>query len=85
MLKLVESLASKAARAKRTTVEFMPLREGTFHHCAWCGQYAKGSPKGWHYYQALDYTYPGGLRVVGEVCANRECQMSVKAKYPKPE
>ena len=48
MLKLVESLGAKAERGKRTTVEYLPLNEGTSHHCAWCDMYAKGRPKGWH-------------------------------------
>ena len=31
MLKSVESLAAKAERAKRTTVEYLPLQEGASH------------------------------------------------------
>ena len=85
MLKLVESLAAKAERAKRTTVEFLPLHQGSSHHCLWCGQYAKGSPKGWQNYRAVDHSHPGGIKVMGEVCADRECHMSIAAKYPHPD
>jgi hypothetical protein len=61
MLKLVESLEAKAERAKRTTVEYLPSQEGTSHHYVWCGLYAKGKPKGWHRYKALDASLPGGV------------------------
>jgi hypothetical protein len=81
MLKLVESLAAKAERAKRTTVEFLPLHQGISHHCLWCGQYAKG----WQSYRAVDHSHPGGIKVMGEVCADRECHMSIAAKYPHPD
>jgi ferredoxin len=53
MLKLVESLGAKAERAKRTTIEYLPLQDGTSHHCAWCGLCAKGRPKGWQRYKAF--------------------------------
>ena len=33
MLKLVESLAAKAERAKHTTVEYLPFQEGISHDC----------------------------------------------------
>ena len=85
MLKLVESLAAKAERAKRTTVEFLPLHKGISHHCLWCGQYAKGSPKGWQSYRAIDHSHPKGIKVMGEVCADRESHMSIAAKYPHPD
>ena len=85
MLKLVESLAAKAERAKRTTVEFLPLHKCISHHCLWCGQYAKGSPKGWLSYRAVDHSHPKGIKVMGEVCADRECHMSIAAKYPHPD
>jgi hypothetical protein len=74
MLKLVESLAVKAKRAKSTTVVFVPLSEsGVSHRCSWCGQFAKG--KGWNGYRAVDQSYPrGGLAVAGDVCSDRECR-----------
>jgi hypothetical protein len=85
MLKSVESLAAKAERAKRTTVEYLPLQEGASHHCAWCGVYAKRRPKGWQRYKALDTSLPGGGKVMGEVCGNPECRVSIETKYPQPE
>ena len=45
MLRLVESLATKAERAKTTTVEFFPLREATSHKCGWCETFARGTRK----------------------------------------
>ena len=85
MLKLVESLAVKAKRAKSTTVVFVPLSEsGVSHRCSWCGQFAKGKPKGWNGYRALDQSYPrGGLAVAGDVCSDRECKIGIQAKYTK--
>jgi hypothetical protein len=85
MLKLVESLAAKAARAKRTTVEYLPLQGSTSHRCAWCNLYVKGSPKGWQCYKALDRCLPGGVKVMGEVCRNHECRVSIEAKYSLPD
>jgi hypothetical protein len=85
MLKLVESLAAKAERAKHTTVEYLPFQEGISHHCTWCGLYAKGSPKGWQCFKALDPSLPGGVKVMGEVCGNPECRISVEAKYTRLE
>jgi hypothetical protein len=85
MLKSVESLAAKAERAKRTTVEYLPLQEGASHHCAWCGVYAKRRPKGWQRYKALSTSLPGGGEVMGEVYGNPECRVSIEAKYPQPE
>jgi hypothetical protein len=84
MLKLVESLAAKVERAKRTTVEYLPLQDGTSHRCKWCGLYAKGSPKGWQCYKAVDPSVPRGVKVMGEVCGNPECRVSVEAKYAQP-
>jgi hypothetical protein len=85
MLKLVESLAVKAKRAKSTTVVFVPLSEsGVSHRCSWCGQFAKGKLKGWNGYHAVDHSYPpGGLAVAGDVCCDRECRISIQAKYTK--
>jgi hypothetical protein len=84
MLRLVESLAVKAKRAKSTTVVFVPLGESVSHRCSWCGEFAKGIPKGWNGYRAVDHTYPrGGLAVAGDICPNRECRISIKAKYAK--
>jgi hypothetical protein len=77
MLRLVESLAAKTERAKRTTVEYLSLLGDASHHCAWCGQYAKGSPKSWQCYGALDRAIPGGDKAAGEVCGNPECRVSV--------
>jgi hypothetical protein len=71
MLRLVESLATKAERAK-TTVEFFPLREATSHKCGWCETFVKGNPKGWHSYRGVDRSYPGGLNVGGDVCSAKE-------------
>jgi hypothetical protein len=85
MLKLVESLAAKAERAKRTTVEYLPLQTSPFHRCAWCNSHAKGSPKGWQSYNALDRSLPGGVKETGEVCGNHECRVSIEAKYSQPE
>ena len=81
MLRLVESLATKAERAKTTTVEFFPLREAPSHKCGWCETYAKGNPKGWHSYRGVDRSYPGGLNVGGDVCSAKECRLSIQAKY----
>jgi hypothetical protein len=84
MLKLVGSLAVKAKRAKSTTVVFVPLGESISHRCSWCGQFAKGTPKGWNGYQAMDYSYRGvKLSVAGDVCADTECRISIQAKYTK--
>jgi hypothetical protein len=84
MLKLVESLAVKAKRAKSTTVVFVPLGEsGVSHCCSWCGKFAKGKPKGWSGYRAVDHTYPRGLSVAGDVCSDKECRISIQAKYAK--
>jgi hypothetical protein len=54
MLKLVESLAARAKRARSTTVVFVPLGESVSHRCSWCGRFAKGTPKGWNGYRAVD-------------------------------
>jgi hypothetical protein len=81
MLRLVESLAIKAERAKTTTIEFFPLREAPSHKCGWCETYAKGNPKGWHSYRGVDHSYPGGSNVGGDVCSAKECWLSIQAKY----
>jgi hypothetical protein len=83
MLKLVESLAVKAERAKSTTVVFVALGESVSHRCSWCGQFAKGNPKSWNSYHAVDHTYPRGLNIVGDVCPKRECRISIQAKYTR--
>jgi len=85
MLKLVESLAAKAKRARSTTVVFVPLGESVSHRCSWCGRFAKGTPKGWNGYRAVDHTYPRGLNVAGDFCSDRECRISIQAKYAKNE
>ena len=85
MLTLVELLAAKVERAKRTTVQYLPLQEAISHHCVWCGLYAKGSPKGWRCYKALDPTLLGAVKVMGEVCGSPECRVSIEAKYPRSE
>jgi hypothetical protein len=82
MLKLVESLGVKRKRAKSTTVVFVPLGESISHRCSWCGQFAKGIPKGWNGYHALDHAYSReGVAVVGDICSDRECRISIQAKY----
>jgi hypothetical protein len=81
MLKLVESLATKAERAKSTTVEFFPLREGFSHRCSWCETYANGNPKSWDSFRAVARSDPVWLNVVGDVCADKECRISIQAKY----
>jgi len=74
----------KAKRAKSTTVVFVPLGESTSHHCFWRGQFAKGKLKGANGYRAVDHTYPrGGLAITGDVCSDRECKISIQAKYTK--
>jgi hypothetical protein len=84
MLKLVESLAAKITRAKSTTVVFEPLGDSVSHRCSWCGQFAKGGAKGWNGYRAMDHANsPQGLAVVGDVCSNKECRISIQAKYTK--
>jgi hypothetical protein len=56
MLKLVESLATKAERAKSTTVEFSPLiSEAYARKCDWCERFTT-SPKGWVSYRAVEKT-----------------------------
>jgi hypothetical protein len=82
MLKLVESLAVKAQRAKSTTVEFIPLRETTtIHECDWCGTVGSGKRKGWNSYTALERSARGEFPVTGDVCPNAECRISLQAKY----
>ncbi len=85
MLKLVESLAVKAQRAKTTTVEFLPLREsgtGT-HKCSWCETVVKGKRKGWNSYRATERIgTTTELRFEGDVCPREECRISLQAKHP---
>jgi hypothetical protein len=46
--------------------------------------FAKGTPKGWNGYQAMDYSYRGvKLNVAGDVCADTKCRISIQAKYTK--
>jgi hypothetical protein len=86
MLKLVESLATKAERAKHTTVAFTPLPDcviGTYK-CAWCESVVKGKRQGWSGFEALgEPKAPGPVRVSGIVCSRRECRVSLQAKYTK--
>ena len=78
MLKLVESLAAKAKRARSTTVVFVPLGESVSHRCSWCGRFAKGTPKGWNGYRAVDHTYPRGLNVAGDVSRTENAGLAFK-------
>jgi hypothetical protein len=81
MLKLVESLATKAERAKATTVEFSPLRGTHPRNCDWCEKYA-ANPKGWASYEAVERGKQGNVfRVTGDVCSDPECRLSVQARY----
>lgn len=81
MLKLVESLAIKAERAKPTNVQFFPLRAGFSHRCSWCGTFAKGNPITWDSFTAFSWTGTRWVQVVGDVCADQECQLSTQAKF----
>ena len=45
MLRLVESLATKAERAKTTSVEFFPLREATSHKSVGAKRSSRGTRK----------------------------------------
>ena len=60
MLKLVESLAVKAERAKKTTVQFIPLRDSGSgaHKCSWCETVVRGKRKGWNSYHAIERLGP---------------------------
>ena len=84
MLKLVESLAVKAERAKKTTVQFIPIRDrgtGT-HKCNWCETVVRGKRKGWNSYHATERLGPTTeLRFDGDVCPREECRISLQAKY----
>jgi hypothetical protein len=85
MLKLVESLAVKAQRAKRTTVEFVPLRDGGtgVHKCSWCQTVVRGKRKSWNSYRATERIgNTTELRFEGDVCPREECRISLQAKYP---
>jgi CheY-like chemotaxis protein len=44
---------------------------------------AKGAPKGWNGYRAVGVTYPHGLAVSGVVCSDKECRISIQAKYSR--
>jgi hypothetical protein len=82
MLKLVESLSIKAARAKHTSIEFIPLREsgtGTYK-CGWCETVVKGKRKGWNSYRAT-VDKPVRVQICGDACPRRECRISLQAKY----
>jgi hypothetical protein len=87
MLKLVESLAVKAARAKRTTVEFIPLRDsGTgWYKCAWCETTVSGKRIGWSSFKAVEQR-PSSAKfdIQGDVCPRPECRISLQAKYIRP-
>jgi hypothetical protein len=84
MLKLVETLATKAERAKATTVEFSPLRGAHPRNCDWCKKFA-ANPKGWASYEAEERTGKGIFKVTGNVCASVECRISIQAKYSAAE
>src|ERR1700743_2823251 len=75
MLKLLESRSANAERSKRTTVQYLLLRESTSHRCAWCNTYVKGNPKGWQSYKAADPSLPAGVKTMGGVCKNHECRV----------
>ena len=85
MLKLVKSLAVKAERAKKTTVQFIPLRDsgsGT-HKCSWCETVVRGKRKSWNSYHAIERLGPTTeLRFDGDVCPRKECRISLQAEYP---
>jgi hypothetical protein len=84
MLKLVETLATKAERAKATTVEFSPLRGAHPRNCDWCDKFA-ANPKGWASYEAVQSTKQGVFKVTGDVCADVECRISIQARYSAAE
>ena len=85
MLKLVESLATKAERAKATTVEFSPLRGAHPRRCDWCDRFA-ANPKGWASYEASERSRQGVFfKVTGDVCADVECRISIQARYSAAE
>jgi hypothetical protein len=84
MLKLVESLALKTERAKRTAVEIIPLRDseiGIFK-CGWCEATVRGKRKGWNSYRATECK-PVPIQIRGDICPRRECRISLQAKYTK--
>jgi hypothetical protein len=80
MLRLVESLATKAERAKSTRVEFLPLRQAVSYRCGWCRRFAS-NPKGWSSYRAADVGKRGIFTGIGEVCGDPECRLSIQARY----
>jgi hypothetical protein len=80
MLKLVESLATKAERAKSTTVEFSPLRGTHPRTCDWCRKFSP-DPKGWASYKAVEPKCGGASKISGDVCADVECRLSIQARY----
>ena len=84
MLKLVESLATKAKRAQATTVEFSPLGGTQSRKCHWCKKYV-ANPKGWASFEARDLGKGGVFKVTGDVCANAECRISIQARYSTAE
>ena len=65
-----KSLAVKAERAKKTTVQFIPIRDrgsGT-HKCNWCEAVVRGKRKGWNSYHATERLGPNTeLRFDGDV------------------
>ena len=86
MLKLVESLAVKAERAKKTTVQFIPIRDrgtGT-HKCNWCEAVVRGKRKGWNSYHATERLGPTTeLRFDDDVRPREECRINLQAKYSR--
>lgn len=85
MLKLVESLAVKLERAKRTRIEFIPLRDGGTgtYKCAWCETVVRGKRKGWNSYRLTDPKGPFEFHILGDVCSRHECRISLQAKYSR--
>jgi hypothetical protein len=85
MLKLVESLATKAERAKATSVEFSPLQSWRPRSCDWCEKIA-ANPRGWASYGAFERGRRGSVfRVTGDVCSDPECRISIQARYSATE
>jgi hypothetical protein len=79
MLRLVETLALKAERAKSTTVDFFPLTDCRSKKCSWCKEFS-AFPKGWSRFNAIDHK-PGGIAITGYICADPECRISIMAQY----
>ena len=72
---------SRVVGRKSTTVVFVPLGESGVPIAVLGAESAKGKPKGWSGYRAVDHTYPRGLSVAGGVCS--QCRIGIQAKYAK--